>query len=556
MERYLKLATLGLIACLSTVGAGTLYWAPGGVIGGSGTWDTATTANWSPNSGGGSPGLWNQTGGQDIADIVFTGANQTVTISGAVNANRVIVTSSATANGAITGGTLNLGGDATIEMKSTGANQWITLATAIIGSNGLAVTGAGSLILGGVNTYTGMTTLNNGRVVDLISSTAIPSGSILNILGTTAKVRIPPGVSVTAAGLTGTALLTGRNAGDGTLTLSRNDGGTSTFDGRWREVKLNLVKDGNYTQILGGTLANDNPNVPSVAVYGGVLALAKTAGVDAIPSATITVSGGTLRLDAANQINDAATLTLTGGSFNLQSFNETVAAVSLQSGSIVGSGTLTSLADFDVRSGTVGANLAGGVGLTKTTAGTVVLNGANSYTGATTVNAGTLRINGSLAGPVTVNAGSFGGTGTLGGDLTVAAGATLAPGNSAGQLDLQGNDLDLAGLYAVELGAYVDASGNTYDQVVGIGELTLGASSFLSAVNLGGWQRGQWYPILQYDSLVGSFGGWSTSVIAIDHEYVIDNVKWVAVQIPEPASAMLLALGGLGLARRRRLATA
>jgi len=50
---------------------------------------------------------------------------------------------------------------------------------------------------------------------------------------------------------------------------------------------------------------------------------------------------------------------------------------------------LTSTTAYDVQSGTVSAILAGGVGLNKTTSGTVTLSGNNTYTGTTTISAGT-----------------------------------------------------------------------------------------------------------------------------------------------------------------------
>src|SRR5690606_31017229 len=65
--------------------------------------------------------------------------------------------------------------------------------------------------------------------------------------------------------------------------------------------------------------------------------------------------------------------------------------------------------------------------------GTVILTGANSYTGQTTVGGGALYINGdqSLAtGDVTVAGGaSLGGMGIIGGNVTLDALATLNPGD-------------------------------------------------------------------------------------------------------------------------------
>ena len=77
--------------------------------------------------------------------------------------------------------------------------------------------------------------------------------------------------------------------------------------------------------------------------------------------------------------------------------------------------------------------------LTKIGTGALTLTGSNTYTGPTTVNQGTLIVNGSLASPVTVNSGGIlSGTGSLT-SVTVNAGGQLAPGDSLGTLNLSGN---------------------------------------------------------------------------------------------------------------------
>lgn len=87
---------------------------------------------------------------------------------------------------------------------------------------------------------------------------------------------------------------------------------------------------------------------------------------------------------------------------------------------------------------TVSGVVSGSSNLTKSGAGTLLLTGANTYSGSTTVNAGTLTLGnapsnpiaGSLTSAVTVNTGgTLGGSGTVNGTLAV-AGGTIAPGTS------------------------------------------------------------------------------------------------------------------------------
>ena len=108
-------------------------------------------------------------------------------------------------------------------------------------------------------------------------------------------------------------------------------------------------------------------------------------------------------------------------------------------------------------SATLSGNLSGTGSLAYAGPGKLTLTGSNSYSGSTSVNAGTLAVNGSLSNTSLVSVGAGG---TLGGSGVIAAGVTaagiIAPGNSIGTLST--NDFLLTGTLANELARFNDGS--------------------------------------------------------------------------------------------------
>jgi hypothetical protein len=114
-------------------------------------------------------------------------------------------------------------------------------------------------------------------------------------------------------------------------------------------------------------------------------------------------------------------------------------------------------------SGGTGQN-AGSWSVAKSGAGTLVLSGANTYTGNTSVSAGVLSVTGSIANSaVQLTGGTLAGTGSTG--AVNASGGTLAPGTSAtGILTAAGLSMSSASTFAVRLNGA--AAGSGYDQLV------------------------------------------------------------------------------------------
>jgi len=131
------------------------------------------------------------------------------------------------------------------------------------------------------------------------------------------------------------------------------------------------------------------------------------------------------------------------------------------------------------------ALIQGATSLIKEGGGTWTLTGTNTYSGTTTVNEGTLLVNGNhgaATSAVTVGAsGTLGGAGIIGGAVTVNSGGMLAPGAGAGTLTISNNlALNSGAMLNFELGAT-----NASDKVVVSGALALGGT--LNVTNLTGF---------------------------------------------------------------------
>jgi autotransporter-associated beta strand protein len=230
-----------------------------------------------------------------------------------------------------------------------------------------------------------------------------------------------------------------------TVILDRSSPVTVTLSSGTQNIRKLYMREA--LNITGGSLTiNYFPSwdsTPIAAQFSGPVTMSGSASlsvhtlqVDA--AQTFTVNGGTLAINTINLMPNASPGVMALGA------NVTFNAVGGQSATITNGAGSGSAGYIDLLGGTRTLNIGGGVdlsvavavsngGLTKTGAGTLRLNSANTYTGGTTVSAGTLLVNNSAgsgtgAGTVSVNGGILGGTGAIAGALMLNSGGTLSPG--------------------------------------------------------------------------------------------------------------------------------
>ena len=270
-----------------------------------------------------------------------------------------------------------------------------TGAGSLSGSGKLEKSGSGTLTISTANTFSGGSILNAGTIV-LGNVSGLGSGTVTLRGGTFATGALtPPNAIVVESAAT----ITGGNAGgshglkaisgNGDLTLTATnvfdlEGSLANFSGKFL---FNGSGSFRFFGAGGSALADFDLGTRSLnARSGSAFSLGSLTGVAG--SALSGASGGG---------NNAAVTYTIGGNSHDSSF-----------AGVISNGNNT-------------------CAITKTGNGRLILGGANTYTGATQVQSGSLVVAGSLANTaVSVSGGAtLAGTGTLGGSLTLAADAKL-----------------------------------------------------------------------------------------------------------------------------------
>ena len=346
------------------------------------TWDNgAATGNWNTTDANWTGAVWNNA----LPDNAIFGA----TAIGTVTLTEAITTGNITFNNpgyTIAAGTLSLS-NSTI---TTAADAIIS--SVLAGSTGMTKSGAGTLELTALNTFTGGTTVNDGNL--LLNSSS----------GSSAAVRGSVAVNTSA-----------------TLTVA---GGAF----------------GGFGQTVGSKIDTLNVNGGSVVVSGNKMSL----------DAAFNLTGGTisqvstgiihLRNTALNSLASATASTVSSGLSIRADYGTPTLAIDTADGAAASDLIITSAIVEAVNGANPSANLV------KSGDGTLELTALNTFTGGTTVNGGNLLLNlsstssaavrGTVAvntgATLTVSGGAFGGFGTTTGKistLNVNGGSVVVSGN-------------------------------------------------------------------------------------------------------------------------------
>ncbi|HEX5222383.1 MAG TPA: autotransporter-associated beta strand repeat-containing protein, partial [Verrucomicrobiae bacterium] len=368
------------------------------------------------------------------------------------------------------GATLNENGG-TIEVATGGVT--LTANGALTGIGSLTKQGAGSLVLTVANTYTNGTVINSGTL-QLNNAASAGTGGLTNH-GATLRVN---GALVVdnAVHFTGVS----------TVELSGVGGGNIALRGSWSgdaDVLVNfLTQNAGQTFTMGGSGGAGGGHMWD---FSGTIDFGTNTGFARFnnnatsvnlgsSNATFNLGTGNLVLSQRNGNTTTHLGALIGGPNTwLSGRRGDVAGVCTYS---IGGNNLSTTFEGII---TNGVNEAA---IIKVGSGTLRLTGNSPYTGATTVESGTLQVDGEIsASPITVNAGALTGNGTLGGAINIFPNGLLSPGTSIGRLTMSGS----LTMFSTSTNLMeIHKAAATNDSIVGLQFVSYGGTLVVS--NLGG----------------------------------------------------------------------
>ena len=559
-----------------------------------------------------------------LANNSAGGSSLFTVTSGVIGTGNLVLNNNGVVSNGITIATTALSFSGTLINSGVGSGG--NLISAALGSGISNVTqnsATSSLTLSGINTnFNGSVTLTSGTLLLSGSQSLGGNGSVTGVGG---ALNIAAGTTLDGALIATNISTVNAETWNGDFTLGGGATfglGTGAITLGAANVKVSNASSANKTTTIGGTVtgvsnltvaANGNcdyvfsglvnnvgtitnsgtgtdGNTFSGGVGANVTAITENSASSALSITTnaLAVNSGTTALINSNG-SGSALLTLSGGVANtsgnlvLNNNSAIVNGITLSTNAINNIGTITN-------SGTgtggtlISASIGGGVtgvNQNSSTSSLTLSSTNNTYTGPTTVSAGTLIISGSIAGSTNVQSGgTISGAGAIGGPLvTLSTGVGsannghIAPGavGAAGVLTIN-NTTDLANNSFLDFnlntpGTAAGVSGNDLLKIQGTsganGDLTIGSDITLTIATGGGFGVGTYHLITYTGSLFdnsSSFSGWSVSGLlageAASFSIGSNSIDLQVIAVPEPGTWAML-LGGIGMLgfwqRSRRL---
>ncbi len=364
--------------------------------------------------------------------------------------------------------------DSTRDVYVTNSAESLTISGMISGTGGINKEGLGTLILSGANTFGGILKINVGVVNarhstalgTILAGTQVVGGAALELQGNiniSYEALALRGYGVSSAGALRN--ISGTNSYGGLITLSSaggteiaSDSGTLTITGG-TTGNFPLIFDGSGNMVFSTTPISGSGTITKNGAGTVTLNFPNT------NTGAITINAGTILYGVDNALLSNA-ITVTAGTLDIATYSDMVGSITLgtldlASGTITGTTGVISSASWTLYQGTISAIIAGDAGaLTKSTPGTVYLTRPNLFTGATTISAGVIEIQDSLA------------LGDIDGITTVSAGATLQINGSGLSIP---EYITFSGTGHLYTGAIRNKTGN--NTVTGL--LTLGAAAMI-----------------------------------------------------------------------------
>ena len=257
-----------------------------------------------------------------------------------------------------------------------------------------------------------MTVLDIPSVIMTVQPANLASTGTVNLtlkIGSDGKLHIyqngttdvvPPNIFANMTGVS----ITGRDNYDEVLTIDFSNGNPVPSGG----VTFNGGAGGGNTLVLSTTSGADSVTMTATQItdnsypaitYSNTAYFGFTLGGG---SDSLSVNGGTLKINQTNAISSGTNLTVNGGTLDLNGYSDTVGAVTLVSGSIL-NGTLTG-SSYNIQSGTITATLGGSGTINKTTGGSASITAINNTQ--TAVSGGSLTVGSITTGILTLHTGT------------------------------------------------------------------------------------------------------------------------------------------------------